>query len=41
VSKKEIAHVAEESFALGDAKNGYFILVKLARRREIFITQLK
>jgi hypothetical protein len=29
VSKREIAHVAEESFALGDVKKGDFILVEL------------
>jgi hypothetical protein len=33
VSKKEIACVAEESFALDDVKKGDFILVKLAGKR--------
>jgi len=41
VSKKEIACVTEESFALGDVSKGDFIVVKLAGRREIFITRLK
>jgi hypothetical protein len=41
VRKKEIARVAEESFSLGYVKNGDFILVKLAGKRDIFITQLK
>lgn len=41
MNKKETAHVAEEIFALGDIKKRDFVLVKLAGKREIFITQPK
>jgi hypothetical protein len=36
-----MASVTEESFSLGDVAKGNFILVKLAGKGEIFITQLK
>jgi hypothetical protein len=41
VSETETAIVSEESFAVGDAARGDFIVVKLAGRGAFLITQLK
>jgi len=41
VSKKEIANITEESFAVGDVAREDFILVKLARKGAFLVTQLK